>query len=358
MTTVATAEEDGPAEPSSPATESPVASPPNAPAQARVSIIDGAPTTRVEQPEVSPVAESTIFEAAFPQVLKIVGSVVAPTTLLTALMYYFGRLEAAGFLWYLGPQVTVLDLTVQDYLVSSVDGLILPLMVVAGAALLALWVHQLLLGAWAAGARPTVLRVLMASAAIAGFILVSLAMVDVVTGPVFPPSFQEGRGLSLSIGVLLLTYAARLLRLFIAERRPNQVPRRAPGTVAVAEWGAVFILVSVGLFWAVGSYAISVGTTRARQFEASLPSIADVVAYSEKRLSLQAPGVREVACQNPDAAYGFRYEGLKLVMQSGNQYLFLPSGWTRADGTAILIPRNEALRLEFSSAGQVRDTTC
>lgn len=333
MTTVAKAGEDGSAQPSSPA-------------------------TRVEQPEAGPVAESAIFETALPQVLKIVGSVVAPTTLLTALMYYFGRLEAAGFVWYLGPQVTVLDLTVQDYLVNSVDGLILPLMVVAGAVLLALWVHQLLLGARPAGARPAVLRGLMASAAIAGFVLVSLAMADILMGAVFPPSFPEGRGLSLSIGVLLLTYAARLWRLFIAERRPNQVRRRVPGTVVVAEWGAIFILVSVGLFWAVGSYAIGVGKTHARQLEASLPTISDVVAYSEKRLNLQAPGVREVMCQDPEAAYRFRYEGLKLVIQSGNQYLFLPSGWTHANGAAILIPRNEALRLEFSSAGQVRNGTC
>src|SRR5437868_11472103 len=53
---------------------------------------------------------------ALPQVLKIVGSVVAPTTLLTALMYYFGLLYAAGFSWYFGVQVDVLDLTTQDYL--------------------------------------------------------------------------------------------------------------------------------------------------------------------------------------------------------------------------------------------------
>ena len=66
----------------------------------------------IAQPEIGAGAELAAFEAALPRVLKLVGSVVAPTILLTALMYYFGWLEAAAFFWYLGAQVTVLDLTV------------------------------------------------------------------------------------------------------------------------------------------------------------------------------------------------------------------------------------------------------
>jgi hypothetical protein len=96
----------------------------------------------------------------------------------------------------------------------------------------------------------------------------------------------------------------------------------------------------------------------AQRLEITLPSRPDVVAYSEKGLSLQAPGVREVACQDADAAYRFRYDGLKLVLQVGNQYLLLPSGWTHANGAAILIPRSDKTRLEFSPPGQVRNATC
>ena len=352
MTTVTGAREDGSTEPPSDA-ESPVVSPPGSPAQTQVSEVDDGPTTQVPERPGAGSAESDVLEpGALPQVLKIVGSIVAPTTLLTALMYYFGRLQFAGFYWYLGAPVSVLDLTVQDYLNNSVDGLIPPLIAAAGTALLAVWVHQLVLGALSVGTRRIVLRVLMPVTAVAGLVLLILAI------PTFP-SFPEARGLSLSIGVLLLFYAARLLRLLSAERRPKQVARRAPTTATVAEWGAVFILVSVGLFWAVGSYAIGTGIERAYQLETSLlPSSSDVVVYSEKRLNLQAAGVREVTCQYPDAAYGFRYEGLKLVLQSGNQYLFLPAGWTRADGVAMLIPRSDALRLEFRAPGQLGLASC
>jgi hypothetical protein len=242
-------------------------------------------------------------------------------------MYYFGRQWAHGWFGYFGVEYTVLDLTVQDYLIRSADGLILPMVGVALATLLVLWVHQLQLAS-PADTRRIVQRVLMPSSTIVGLVLVSLALTDVVD-PVFPATFPEGRGLSLTIGVLLLAYAARLLRLLAAKRRPELLARQTPGATAVAEWGAVFVLVSIGLFWAVGDYANLVGTGRAEQLEALLPSYPNVAAYSEKRLSLQAPGIQEVACQYPDAAYRFRYEGLKLVMQSGNQYLFLPAVWTR-----------------------------
>ncbi|MDQ3900721.1 MAG: hypothetical protein M3319_09855 [Actinomycetota bacterium] len=278
--------------------------------------------------------------------------------MLTALMYYFGREEYAGFFWYLGADVTVLDLTLQDYLNNSVAGFIPPLIVAAGVALLALWAHQLLLGALPARTRRIVLRAVIPISAIAGLFLASLAMTDLFIAPMFSTSFPEGRGLSLSIGVLLLTYAVRLLRLVIAERQPKQVLRRAPGAIAMVEWGAVFVLVSVGLFWAVGSYAINVGVRYAQQIEASLSSRPDVVAYSEKRLILQAPGVREVECHDPDAAYRFRYDGLKLMLQAGNQYLLLPAAWTRTNGAAIVIPRVDKIRLQFSPPGQIRDATC
>ncbi len=257
-------------------------------------------------------------------------------------------------LQYLGVQFTVLDMTFQDYLIRSVDGVLVPLIVVAGAVLVALWVHQLL-RALPAGFRLILVRVVMPAAAIAGLILTSLVMVDVFGRTMFPSAYPEARGLSLSIGALLLASAARLLRLLIAERRPEQeISQPAPGAVAVAEWGTIFVLVSVGLFWAAGSYAIGVGTGRAQQIETSLSSFPNVAVYSEKRLNLQVPGVREVTCRYPDAAYRFRYEGLKLVLQSGNQYLFLPDGWKKATGTAILLPRRESLRLEFTAAGPVR----
>jgi hypothetical protein len=125
-------------------------------------------------------------------------------------------------------------------------------------------------------------------------------------------------------------------------------------------WAGVFVLVGLSLFWVAADYSAAVGKSRAHTLEAELHTEPGVVIYSAQSLSLQAPGVREVACQNSDAAYRYRYDGVKLVMQAGEQYVFLPEDWSRTDGVAILLPRSDAIRLEFNppSAGRQRHPTC
>ena len=275
---------------------------------------------------------------------------VAPTTLLTALLLYFGRRHAQGLFRVLRVPFTVFELTPQDYLIRSADGLFVPVTIVAGVAVLACWAHYLLVGSGADRARAAVVRAVAPLSAVVGIALVVFAAVATVSGDAAFPGFPEGGGLSLAIGVLLLAYAVRLIRTLAPARQGR--PGRPVGG-AVAEWTAIFVLVGVGLFWAVNSYAIGVGTSRGEQLVAELGFAPDAVLYSEKRLSLQVSGVREVPCHDPDAAYRFRYEGLKLVLQSGDQYLFLPGGWTREDGVALIIPRGESLRLEFTGPGRV-----
>lgn len=302
-------------------------------------------------------AESAEFEAAaaLPRVLKIVGSVVAPTTVLTALLFYFGLVYSVGYFRYFGVNLTVLDLPVQSYLILSADGLIIPLIYVAAATLPALWLYQVRFETLSVRARRIVLRVVTPTSAIAGAALVILAMAHALFGAaVFPATFPEAQGLGLSIGILLLSYAARLRRLLSAPRRSGGIPE----TVVVAKWGAVFVLVTIGLFWAVGSYAIGVGAGQAQASAADLYDSPNITLYSEKSLSLTTTGVHEVTCRNPDAAYRYRYDGLKLVPQLGSHYLFLPADWTQSDGAAILLPRSEAVRLEFSWANRVPNPAC
>jgi hypothetical protein len=297
---------------------------------------------------------------AIPQALRIVGTVVAPTTLLTVLMLYFGRLHATGLFDYFGVQQTVLDLTPQDFLVRSADGLIIPLVVVAIVAVIALWLHQVLTQLLSIAVRRAVLRVLIPVAAVAGVGLVGVALVDAFGSGLFD-GFGEARGLALAVGAVLLAYAARLVRLFAAERRGRR-PRRVPIGVLVAEWAAMLVLVSVGLFWAVGTYAAEVGAGRGAQLEALLPDLPEVAVYSKENLHLVAPGVVQHTCEGEGEgegeAYGFRYDGLRMVMQSGSQYLLLPAAWTRDAGAAILLARNDSIRLEFSVGTGWRADRC
>ncbi|MEU7058260.1 hypothetical protein [Streptomyces sp. NPDC046197] len=116
---------------------------------------------------------------------------------------------------------------------------------------------------------------------------------------------------------------------------------------AVAEWGVVFALVGLSLIWAANDYAAAVGRGRAEQQASQLANSPTAVLYSERRLGIGAPGVREVRCRDTKSAYPFRYEGLTLLMESANQYVLLPQEWTTSTGVAIVLPRTDSVRIEF-----------
>ena len=300
-------------------------------------------------------AEATTLGAveALPRLLKITGAVVGPATLLTALLFQFGRLYSAGYFRYYGVNFTVLDLTMNDYLVSGADGLWVPLAAACILTLLLVWLHRMLLSRLPAEGRTRALRVLIPAAGVAGAMLMGLALLDLVSDVRLIWGDSEAGGLSLALGTLLVVYAVRLVRLTPrpgATHRDDATARRRAQTAGLVEWGAAFLLVSAGLYWAAGQYAFGVGTSRAMQLQAALPYQPAAVLYSEKSLSLDVLGVTEVRCQDPDAAYRFRYEGLRLVRQAGNQYLMVAATWTRATGTAVLIPRGDGVRLEFRTA--------
>jgi len=285
-----------------------------------------------------------------PQLIKILGAIVAPTTLLTALLYYFGWSHAYWFCDYFGVNSTVLGFTSTDYMMRSVDALFVPLTVAASAALLAVWGHTALRARLAAGSRPRALRVLVPAAMVLAGLLVLGGFVSVFTTTVLSEHLVAAP-LSLGFGVLLLVYALHLQRLVTGRAQAAGSSRgRGRGWSAAAEWAVVFVLVGLSLFWAATDYSAAVGRSRAGDFVAGLARYPSVVVYSARSLSLRAPGVTQVRCQDPEAAYRYRYDGLKLVLQSGDEYLFLPAKWTAASGVAILIPKSDSLRLEFFPA--------
>ncbi len=123
------------------------------------------------------------------------------------------------------------------------------------------------------------------------------------------------------------------------------------------EWTAVFLLGSVGLFWAAGDWSAAVGTERASQVVAGLKDWPDVVLYSDKRLHLSTAGVRETRCGGSEEEGGYRYDGMHLIVQAGGQYLFLPTDWP-SSGQAVVVPRTDGLRLVFTAHGASRQQTC
>ncbi|WP_329537729.1 hypothetical protein OG568_56380 (plasmid) [Streptomyces sp. NBC_01450] len=318
---------------------------------------------------------------------SIVGALVAPTSLVTGLLYYFGYYHAYWFFAYFGVNSTVLDFSTADYLRRSLDALWVPMTVTAAVGLLAFWGHDLLRGRLTAEAPPQVLQYAVPTLTGVGFLLALGGFWSTLT-ETFLSRILALAPLSLSVGVTLLAYALHLRRAVAAApphpppaavdpsgddagspgSDPDSVgttdddtasstrlaPAARPEWAALVEWAVVFVLIGLGLVWAANDYAASVGESRARTFVAQIADYPSAVLYSERSLSISAPGVRETRCHDPKAAYAYRYDGLTLILRSGNQYVLLPYQWTRADGVALVVPQSDSVRLEFGPPPNLR----
>ena len=120
MTTTRTPAEPSPAEPEPGPTE-PAVGPPGPAAGTAAGPADarrgGRPGDEGEaqRPAATPVQPARPSTSGRPQRTRILGAVVAPTTLLTALLFYFGWSRAYWFYIYFGVNSTLLDLTTRDY---------------------------------------------------------------------------------------------------------------------------------------------------------------------------------------------------------------------------------------------------
>ncbi|WP_158893551.1 hypothetical protein [Amycolatopsis anabasis] len=281
--------------------------------------------------------------------LKVAGAVVANTTLLTALLFFFGYLYTQVFFRHFRVHYTILGQPVDEILARGVDGLFVPLAVLAGVSLVLLCVARFLKTVLRPRTWRAVLRVCTPVAAIAGTTFIGLA-VGVMIAPAGFREYAGVPGLLFATGVLLDFFAWRRFLAGRGVREPNS---------GVAEWGIVYLLMSVGFFWAVSDYSSAVGTRRAFEVEARVPDLPAVQVYSAKSLNLTASGeVRQVACREAEAAYRYRYDGLKLLLQSGGQYVLVPATWTSSNGTTIVLPRTDAVRLEFTPAQAVASGEC
>ena len=88
------------------------------------------PPPAVPSPAREPAAGPAASDGALPnprRALELIGLVVAPTTLVTALAFYFGWVLTNSRASYFGIDASALGYSTQDYLLRSADALFVPL---------------------------------------------------------------------------------------------------------------------------------------------------------------------------------------------------------------------------------------
>jgi hypothetical protein len=264
--------------------------------------------------------------------VDFVTRVVAPASLLTAVLYYFGYVRELATFGYFGVDLGSLQFSTTDYLVRSAGTIIVPIGTVLACGVLALLLHHLLTLTLGKAGR----KWRRASWAVTGTAAIALLILgvagleaprDVDLPPVSPPA-------ALGIGALLAEYTVYLAAAYAS--LPPQLTDTLRDTQALRRI-LIGALVLVSAFWATAVVAEQRGNAVAQAIEATLPVQPEAVVYSSQRLQITGPGITETQLPGTDAAYAFRYSGLRPLIHSGGHWFLLPAGWTHSNGATVII---------------------
>jgi hypothetical protein len=126
-------------------------------------------------------------------------------------------------------------------------------------------------------------------------------------------------------------------------RRATKNPTRTPLAVTLL----VAALVAVLLFWKTERLAHVVGETLAEEIGANVHALTAVTIYSPKKLQL-GRDITETRFPDPDSAYRYRYDGLRLLDHVSGKYFLIPDQWTRERPRLIVIHDDSTVRMEFT----------
>jgi hypothetical protein len=302
-------------------------------------------------------------EVRLADVIQVLSLVVAPTTLVTALLYYFGWSSTGAESRYFGMEQSLLGLSTTDYLLRSVPPMFWPLSLLVLTVILALLLHLALMRTFP---RPTTLvqRWVPIGLGLLGLLslregLGLLFQWRGVTAPLKIPTAVAQYGflrpsVFLATGIALISYAG-----YLWDRLPASAGQRRPWAES-SPWAAkglvVFpiLLILLFIFWAVSDYAADYGSAHAQAVEYTLKRRPSVTVYSAKRLYIDDSaddnsdsGVREDPLPQSDGAYRYRYQGLRLLGRSNGRYFLLPENWSASHPVTIVLLDSDTIRVEL-----------
>jgi hypothetical protein len=271
---------------------------------------------------------------------------VAPATLLSSLLFYFGYVSTRAEFLFFGVDVDTIGLATRDYVMRSPGALLVPLLVFSlGGAMLVLfhlWIrdHEMpavavLAGFWLGVGLLAAGLVLLFGYSVFG----DLRVYDLVT----PSLIGSGVGLAL--------YAARWPQAPHFLSRAGAQGGSRPGAAFLA-----LVVVATCLFWVSATVAESTGRGNAvRLAEQGFDDLPLLVLDTQERLFLRDGITRETALRVGDRqiptgegeqTFRYRYHGLRLLVQGPDRMFLVPESWTAA-GSTLLVPLDGSVRVRF-----------
>lgn len=276
--------------------------------------------------------------SSWSRALGVVSAIGPPVTVATALLFYFGWARAEAQAAQMGLDVSLFGYAVQDYILISINALFLPLV-----CLLVVSVVWVALDRWLrrrieeGSGRAVIVRAAGIAALASGLVVgvsLLLAIVEPARTALYTPYLM-------ALGVLVATWCVRLRRLGRDAKRPALTTEQR-----AVETTLVLSIVTLLLFWGTADYAQALGRRLAVNFEQGVQYMPRAEVYSLKPLGIGTDAVKEVKVGSGETAL-YRYSGLRLLVLSGGRFFFLHDGWTPRDGTVIVLPDDNSVRIEF-----------
>jgi hypothetical protein len=267
--------------------------------------------------------------------LTTIATVVSPIAVLTALLVYFGWVRTNVQAQALGYDVSLIDMSIQDYILKSVNVLYVPIVLLLFCALGLTSLHRRWIVAGLAHdpGRARVRRL----ARLLAYSWILWLVVCVLLAVLGAPFAGFAIPVPLTLTLLCVLYGRALdARLGIGE------------PVSTSVRMLIVALLACTVFWTTERLAREMGEAYAADIAADPTELVAVTVFSPEDLVICVPGVRTETIDRDDSAYRYRYKGLRLLHRSGARYLLIAPGSPSGQHRVIVIRETDTLRLEFT----------
>jgi hypothetical protein len=289
--------------------------------------------------------------------LKQLTSVVAPTTLITSLLFYFGYIGTRSRFAYFGVYLDMADLSNQRLLLYGVEVIYTPAALGFLAVLMAITFHAGV--AWLLDVRKsdTAILIIGPGAVLVGILLLGRALLGIFVTSVYDNEIPPGTTpLALALGAVAATYG-----VWICARRARRVAVDRAEQGGLIAWydgatmaglrraGQICVcgLVIAGLFWAAHKVAWASGSGRAYDDAVNLPGQPEVVLDTREQLTGLPAGIKKPApAPRKEGTFRYRYRGLRLLLSSGGNLFLVPEKWTKR-GSTLVVPYDDNVRIQL-----------
>ena len=317
------------------------------------------------------------------QWVSLGATIVAPVTVLSALLFYFGYVSSASENAYFGINVDTVGLSTQSYIMRSPQTLLVPLLVLtlisAGFLALNSAVRGRITTAVAGAAdaaepdgepaqRIKRIRHSAQRSKIPGLTMLTVGVVLLFTYSYLRDWAFYGlvTPLLIGIGAAIIAYASRImgfLQRLQEQHEPatakeaataRSAPFRADGSVLARRTAGVliYVVIAASIFWATATVAQWSGRGLAEYAATHFDTLPSVILDTKEQLFLRDPDV-EVTQLPPSQGqtFHYRYRGLRLLLEGQDRMFLVPDYWSPSDST-LIVPLDGSVRVQFQFQNQ------